>query len=229
MYLALDFPDWQQTEQFLITNQLNEVPVKVGMELFYREGAEVIKRLRDRGHPVFLDIKLHDIPTTIYKAMKNVAKLDVELTNVHSLGGAEMIKAAKAGLLDGGAGHQTKLLAVTILTSMTGVMLREELRIDEPLADTVVHLAELSQSNGADGVVCSPLEVELIKNQVGPKFLTVTPGIRLAKDDMNEQKRIATPAKARALGADAIVIGRSITQADQPKQAYLVAEKEWTV
>ncbi|WP_440895231.1 orotidine-5'-phosphate decarboxylase [Amphibacillus sp. Q70] len=228
IYLALDFNDWQETEQFLDKHQLDRVAVKVGMELFYHEGPDVIKRLRDRGHDIFLDIKLHDIPTTIYKAMKNIAKLDVELTNVHGLGGGEMIRAAKAGLLDGAKNSKPpELLAVTLLTSMQKEVLEQELNIQGSIEDTVTHLAKLAQDNGADGVVCSAHEVRALKAICGRAFLAVTPGIRLLNSDSDDQKRVATPALAKRNGADALVIGRSITLAEDPKQAYIIAKEEW--
>jgi len=230
IYLALDFTNWQETKYFLEKNKLVQVPVKVGMELFYREGPDVIKRLRDRGHEIFLDIKLHDIPTTIYKAMKNIAKLDVALTNVHGLGGGEMIRAAKEGLIDGAKGTRTpELLAVTLLTSIHEEMLETELKINHPIEETVVHLAKLAQTNGADGVVCSAHEVRALKAICGEKFLAVTPGIRLLNSGSDDQKRVATPKIARENGADALVIGRSITLAENPKQAYIMAKEEWEV
>ncbi|MBU5594617.1 orotidine-5'-phosphate decarboxylase [Amphibacillus sp. MSJ-3] len=228
IYLALDFKNWQETELFLVKYQLDQVAVKVGMELFYREGPDVVKRLRDRGHEVFLDIKLHDIPTTIYKAMKNIAKLDVALTNVHGLGGGEMIQAAKAGLLDGANGSNIPdLLAVTLLTSIQEEVLKQELKIQSSVEETVVHLAKLAQDNGADGVVCSAHEVKALKAVCGDQFLAVTPGIRLLNSHSNDQKRVATPSLAKRNGADALVIGRSITLADHPKKAYLTAKEEW--
>lgn len=228
LYLALDFSNWQETEQFLVKHQLDQVAVKVGMELFYREGPDVVKRLRDRGHEIFLDIKPHDIPTTIYKAMQNIAKLDVALTNVHGLGGGEMIRAAKAGLLDGARGSNVPdLLAVTLLTSIQEEGLKQELKIQSSIEETVVHLAKLAQDNGADGVVCSAHEVKALKAVCGRGFLAVTPGIRLLNSDSDDQKRVATPSLAKGNGADALVIGRSITLAEDPKQAYLIAKEEW--
>ncbi len=228
IYIALDFPDWHETEQFLSRHRFTQAPVKVGMELFYREGPDVIKRLNDRGHAVFLDLKLHDIPTTIYKAMKNIAKLNVVLTNVHGLGGSEMVKAAKQGLLDGTEGQQTpKLLAVTLLTSIDQTVVNHELQIPNTLENIVVDLAKLAQNNGADGVVCSAHEAPKLKAACGQSFLAVTPGIRLTDTASNDQKRVATPAFAKEKGADALVIGRSITAANDPKANYLAALKEW--
>ncbi|SEN61732.1 orotidine-5'-phosphate decarboxylase [Amphibacillus marinus] len=226
MYLALDFHSWEEADRFLTVNQLTDIPVKVGMELFYREGVNVVKRLRDRGQHVFLDLKLHDIPTTVYKAMKQIARLDVDYVNVHAFGGREMIKAAKQGLVEQQS-RETKLLAVTILTTMDESSLSDQLTITTGLQDTVVQLSKLAQSGGADGVVCSAHEVGQLKAACGDDFLTMTPGIRLDTSAHDDQKRVATPAHARSLGADAIVIGRSITKAAQPRNAYQDALKEW--
>lgn len=225
IYLALDFPDWKEAEQFLTTNELSGVPVKVGMELFYREGAALIEKLKENNHPIFLDLKLFDIPTTVHKAMKNLAKFDVDIVNVHALGGSKMIAAAKEGLLQGGAVN-TKLIAVTVLTSMDNETIKKELFIENDLQEQVVHLAELTKNSGAEGVVCSVHEVESIKAACGPDFLTVTPGIRLADSNADDQVRVATPAAAKEKGADVLVIGRSITKAENPKAAYEKALKE---
>jgi orotidine-5'-phosphate decarboxylase len=227
IYLALDFPSWKETQQFLETNQLQGAPVKVGMELFYKEGPTVIKELKKHNHPIFLDLKLHDIPTTVRKAMANIAKLGVDIVNVHALGGSDMIAAAKQGLIEGSNdGKVPQLIAVTILTSMTEHILQQELKIADKLDDTAVRLAKLAQDNGADGVVCSALESGNIKQACGESFLTVTPGIRLANTDQDDQKRIATPSVAKKNGADILVIGRSITKADNPHQAYYRALEE---
>lgn len=226
IYLALDFPTWQEAETFLDKNKLSGVPVKVGMELFYREGNFVVEQLKRRNHPIFLDLKLHDIPTTVERAMRNIAKLEVDFVNVHAFGGSEMMRRAKEGLLAGGS-HRTKLLAVTILTSFDEETMQRELHIQAPLEEQVVHLASLANDNGADGVVCSVHEVERIKAVCGEKFLTMTPGIRLSDSEEDDQKRIATPTIARKLGTDYIVIGRSITRAENPLRAYERALEEW--
>src|SRR5699024_4644752 len=225
-YLALDFPTWQEAKRFLEEHQLKGVPVKVGMELFYREGPTVIENLKENNHPVFLDLKLHDIPTTVKRAMKNIARLQVDVVNVHALGGGKMIEYAKEGLLAGGV-DQTKLLAVTVLTSHDQETINNELRIEGDLKQNVKHLADMSRKHGADGVVCSVNEVKLIKQTCGQAFLTVTPGIRLENTSVGDQKRIATPRLARESGADQIVIGRSVTQAKDPKKAYEQVIKEW--
>lgn len=227
IYLALDFPDYQTAHQFLVKNDLHEVPVKVGMELFYREGPDIIKKLRDQGHDIFLDLKCHDIPTTIYKTMRNIAQLDIQMINVHALGSSEMIRRAKEGLIEGAKAEVPHLIAVTILTSMNDTVLKHELKINEKVAETVLHLATLSKGAGADGVVCSAHEVPVIKSALGSEFLTVTPGIRLAESDHNDQLRVATPGLAKTNGSDYIVIGRSITESIDPKNSYLKALEEW--
>lgn len=228
VFLALDFPTWKQASGFLEDNDLAGVPVKVGMELFYREGIHVIEQLKLRNHPIFLDLKLHDIPTTVMRAMRNLADLEVDYVNVHALGGGEMIKRAKEGLQTGSqSAHETKLLAVTILTSMDDQALHDDLTLRGSVQDNVLHFAQLASSSGADGVVCSVHESQAIKQVTNENFETVTPGIRLAVDDADDQKRVATPAYAKESGVNAIVIGRSITQATTPKRAYENALKEW--
>jgi len=228
IFLALDFPTWEEAGTFLEKNELESVPVKVGMELFYREGIHVIEQLKLRNHPIFLDLKLHDIPTTVMRAMRNLAALEVDYVNVHALGGSEMIKRAKEGLQASSASnHKTKLLAVTILTSMDETTLHEDLTLSGSVNDNVLHFAQVAASSGADGVVCSVHEAAAIKEATRPNFETVTPGIRLAADAADDQKRVATPAYAKGEGVDAIVIGRSITKAKKPKEAYEQALGEW--
>src|SRR5690625_2213288 len=320
MYVALDFPSWEKTETFISKHDIQGVPVKVGMELFYREGPDVIKRLKENQHPIFLDLKLHDIPTTVFRAMRNIAELEIDLVNVHALGGMEMMKQAKAGLhagahsdhetkliavtiltsfdkktmnqelllpgeladqavhlakrseehtselqsyttlfrsniaeleidlvnvhalggmemmkqakagLHAGAhsDHETKLIAVTILTSFDKKTMNQELLLPGELADQAVHLAKLAKQSEVDGVVCSVHEAEVIKAMCGQDFITVTPGIRLDASGRNDQKRVATPHYAREHHADRIVIGRSITQSEDPREAYERAIKEWS-
>lgn len=227
IYLALDFPTGEEALHFLDRHSLSEVPVKVGMELFYREGPSVIHQLKEKNHPIFLDLKLHDIPNTVKNAMRNLAGLDVDILNVHALGGAKMIEAAKDGLLQGAQNTVPKLIAVTMLTSMNEETVRSDLKQPMELAAYALHLAELSKAAGADGVVCSPLEAASIKEACGADFLTVTPGIRLAGSDQNDQHRIATPAGARRMQADYLVIGRSVTAAANPKQVYEQVIEEW--
>ncbi|MEI3606699.1 orotidine-5'-phosphate decarboxylase [Pseudogracilibacillus sp. SE30717A] len=228
IFLALDFPNWEQTRQFLDENNLHGIPVKVGMELFYKEGVSVIENLKDRDHAIFLDLKLHDIPTTVMRAMKNLAALEVDYVNLHALGGGQMIQKAKEGLQSKSASsHHTKLLAVTILTSTDEQRMNKDLRLKGTVEENVVHFAKLANDNGADGVVCSVHEVKKIKQSCNESFLTMTPGIRLRESTSDDQKRIATPAFAKAQGTDAIVIGRSITKSQNPKNAYAQAVEEW--
>ncbi|WLV25705.1 orotidine-5'-phosphate decarboxylase [Aciduricibacillus chroicocephali] len=228
MYLALDLPNWEEAGKFLDDNKLHGVPVKVGMEMFYREGISVIEKLKENNHPIFLDLKLHDIPTTVMRAMKNLARLDVDMVTIHALGGGEMIAGAKEGLIAGSrSGKETKLVAVTLLTSMDQNALNNEVGIQGEMTEQVIRLASVAKDNGADGVVCSVHEAKQVKDQCGPEFLTVTPGIRLVKSQQDDQKRVATPKFARENGSDIIVIGRSITQAENPVRAYQQALGGW--
>lgn len=226
-FLALDFRTAKEARDFIQTNDLAGVPVKVGMELFYREGREMIEWLKENGHPIFLDLKLHDIPTTVEKAMYNLAALGVDIVNVHAAGGSKMIEAAKRGLMAGAKKSVPQLIAVTVLTSMDQHTLETELYIQQPVEEAVKRLALLTKDSGADGVVCSAHEVPLIKETCGDSFLTVTPGIRLTDSSQDDQQRVATPQRARQLGADYLVIGRSITQSDNPKESYERVIKEW--
>lgn len=225
IYLALDFPTWNEAGQFLNEHDLHGIPVKVGMELFYREGISVIEKLKENNHPIFLDLKLHDIPTTVMRAMRNLAKLEVDIVNVHALGGSDMIKRAKEGLSS--SAHVTKLLAVTILTSMDEATMNRDLRLPGTVDENVLHLAQIAESSGADGVVCSVHEAKAIKETCSSEFMTMTPGIRLQDSNDDDQKRVATPQFARENGSTSLVIGRSITNATNPKQAYERALKEW--
>lgn len=227
LYLALDFPTWEDSNRFIQMNQLKGVPVKVGMELFYREGIHVIEKLKENNHPIFLDLKLYDIPTTVMRAMRNLASLEVDIVNVHALGGREMIQKAKEGLQSTSNRHDTKLLAVTILTSMDELTIQEEVGLQHSINDNVIRLAKLAQNSGADGVVCSVHEASHIVKHCHADFLTVTPGIRLQETADDDQKRVATPAIAKSMGASSIVIGRSITNAHNPLDAYKRAIKEW--
>lgn len=223
IYVALDFPTWADTERFLRENDLAGVPVKVGMELFYREGPAIIEKLQADNHPIFLDLKLHDIPNTVHQAMKNIAPLNVDLVTTHAIGGKEMIYQAKQGL----AGSSTKLMAVTILTSMDNDVLDQELGLQGNIEENVIRFASLAKEAGADGVVSSVHEVPVIKKHCGKDFLSIAPGIRLADSSQDDQKRVATPGKAKALGSDFLVVGRSITKAENPRKAYEQVLKEW--
>ncbi|WP_040979993.1 orotidine-5'-phosphate decarboxylase [Oceanobacillus jeddahense] len=223
VFVALDFPTWTDTERFLKGNNLAGVPVKVGMELFYREGPAIIEKLQADNHPIFLDLKLHDIPNTVHQAMKNIAALNVDMVTTHAIGGKEMIYQAKQGL----GGSSTKLMAVTILTSMDNTVLEQELGLPGDVEDNVIRFASLAKEAGADGVVSSVHEVPVIKEHCGKDFLSITPGIRLADSSQDDQKRVATPQKAKELGSDFLVVGRSITKANNPRKAYEQVMKEW--
>lgn len=219
--IALDFQTKEEVENFLDQFQDEKLYVKVGMELFYGEGIEMIKAIKERGHKIFLDLKLHDIPNTVKSAMKQLAKLDVDMINVHASGSVAMMKAAIDGLNEGKTGEKRPLcIAVTCLTSLDQEVLDNELLIHEPLEDVVLKWAENAKEAGLDGVVCSPLESKIIHDQLGMDFLTVTPGIRLASDSVNDQKRVTTPAMAKELTSSYIVVGRTITRAKNPVETY---------
>lgn len=229
VYLALDFPDGETAKNFIRANELQGVPVKIGMELFYREGPAIIEHFKNEGHRIFLDLKLHDIPNTVNRAMTNLASLQIDIVNVHATGGAEMITAAKEGLLSGAVeDKQPYLIAVTVLTSFAEEVLQKQLKIDHPLQNYATHLAKMSKDSGADGVVCSVHEANHIKNTCGESFLTITPGIRLKNSAANDQQRIATPKFAKQNGSSIIVVGRTITQAKNPRLAYDQVIEEWT-
>ena len=213
--IACDFKDKADTLAFLDKFQEEKPFVKIGMELFYGEGPDIVRAIKGRGHKIFLDLKLHDIPNTVHKAMKNLARLGVDMTNVHAAGTIDMMRAAKEGL-----GEDALLIAVTQLTSTTEERMQRELLIGAPIADTVAHYARNAKEAGLRGVVCSPLEASLVKEACGRDFITVTPGIRFADGDVGDQKRIMTPALARETGTEFIVVGRPITQADDVVAAY---------
>lgn len=223
--IACDFSESGELFDFLDSLGSERPYIKIGMELFYKEGPEIVRILSARGFKIFLDLKLHDIPNTVYKAMRNVASLGVDITNVHAAGGIEMMKMAKKGLLEGApSGKIPKLIAVTQLTSTDDEMLKNELLINETMANTVKHYAENAKAAGLDGVVCSPLEAPIIK-ELG--LMSVTPGIRLASDSKGDQKRVTTPQMARELGSDYIVVGRTITAASNPREAYLEVKRQF--
>ena len=192
--------------------------IKIGMELFYKEGPDFVRELVDEGYKIFLDLKLNDIPNTVKKAMKNIASLNVSMTNVHSLGGIEMMSAAKEGLEDGSRGASPLLIAVTLLTSIDQKVQEQELGISGELANNVKRLAQNTKLAGLDGVVCSPWEANMIKN-LG--LISVTPGIRFANSDVGDQKRVATPEFAKENGSTYIVVGRPITASQNPVNSYL--------
>ncbi len=193
--------------------------VKIGMELFYAEGPQMVREIKSRGHRIFLDLKLHDIPNTVGRAMAVLSRLDVDMVNLHASGASAMMRAALEGLTRPD-GTRPILIAVTQLTSTDAATLKNELLIDTPMAETVMAYAKNAADSGLDGVVCSPLEAALVKEQCGESFLTVTPGIRFADSTVGDQKRIMTPEKAGRSGCDYIVVGRPITQAADPVAAY---------
>ena len=217
--VALDFDSKEKTLAFLDRFTEEKPFVKIGMELFYAEGPSIVREIRGRGHKIFLDLKLHDIPNTVKKAMAALSALDVDLVNVHAAGTGAMMSAALAGLTRPD-GTRPLLIAVTQLTSTDQDMLEKELWIEKPMEEVVLHYAEIASIVGLDGVVCSPLEAGSIHERCGKNFLTVTPGVRFADGDVGDQKRVTTPAKAKELGSDYIVVGRPITQAEDPVAAY---------
>lgn len=228
LIVALDFPNREEVSEFLANFKDEKLYVKVGMELFYQEGPDIIRLLQDQGHDIFLDLKLHDIPHTVHHAMRGLAKLGVTMTNVHAAGGNEMMRAALEGLGEGcGSNGRPALIAVTQLTSTSEARMREELLIERPLHDVVLHYAKNAKESGLDGVVCSSLEASLLTQKLGSTFKKVTPGIRMKDEDKADQSRIVTPNDAWKLGATEIVVGRSITRAADPKQAYQKILQHW--
>lgn len=217
--VACDFASKEETIAFL--EKFTDVKpfVKIGMELFYAEGPDIVKQIKKRGHKIFLDLKLHDIPNTVKKAMRSLADLDVDMCNLHAAGGSEMMKAAIEGLTRED-GSRPILIGVTMLTSIDQKMMEEELLIKEDLPETVMKYAENVKNSGLDGVVCSPLEAKIVHERCGKDFVTVTPGIRFAENAKGDQKRVMTPKNAKEIGSDYIVVGRPITASDDPVSAY---------
>ncbi len=225
--IACDFNSQEQLFNFLDKFDGVEKPyLKVGMELFYASGNQIIKEIKRRGHKIFLDLKLHDIPNTVKKSMSVLSALDVDMVNLHAGGGSIMMKGALEGLTRPD-GTRPLLIAVTQLTSTNQELMTNELLIDKPLDEVVMSYALNTKNSGLDGVVCSPLEAGKVKEVCGKEFLTITPGIRLEGDSAGDQKRITTPALARELGSDYIVVGRSITGASDPVKAYRQCVKEF--
>lgn len=220
--IALDFPSKEATLEFLDNFQERKPFVKIGMELFYSEGPAIIKEIKARGHKIFLDLKLHDIPNTVKSAMTSLAKLDVDMVNVHASGTSKMMKAAIEGLEAGTAEGKKRplLIAVTQLTSTSEEIMQEELLIEETLENTVKKYALNTKNSGLDGVVCSPRESTLVHDACGEDFLTITPGIRFSDSAKDDQVRVTTPSDAKKLGSSFIVVGRPITKADDPVAAY---------
>ena len=217
--IALDFPTKSETLAFLNQFQGRKPFVKIGMELFYAEGPDIVREIKARGHRIFLDLKLHDIPNTVKRAMAVLRRLDVDMVNLHAAGASAMMRGALEGLTRPD-GTRPLLIAVTQLTSTDAEALKNELLIDVPMDETVMSYAKNAADCGLDGVVCSPLEAQKVKDHCGPNFLTVTPGIRFADGDVGDQKRIMTPEKAKSAGCDYLVVCRPITQAPDPVAAY---------
>ena len=217
--VACDFSSKEQAFAFLDQFTGRKPFVKIGMELYYAEGPEIVRQLKARGHKIFLDLKLHDIPNTVKKSMSVLRNLDVDITNLHAAGTTAMMKAALEGLTRPD-GTRPLLIAVTQLTSTDQEALERDLMIHEPIAEVVMHYARTARDAGLDGVVCSPLEAGKVHEVCGSTFLTVTPGVRFAGGDLGDQKRVMTPAAAKEIGSDYIVVGRPITAAADPVAAY---------
>ncbi len=217
--IACDFSSAEATLAFLDKFTDRKPFVKIGMELYYAEGPSIVREIKARGHKIFLDLKLHDIPNTVKKAMAVLSHLDVDMCNLHAAGTVDMMKAALEGLTRPD-GTRPLLIAVTQLTSTSEERMRRELLIDAGINDTIVHYARNAREAGLDGVVCSPLEAGMVKEACGSDFVTVTPGVRFADGEVGDQVRVTTPARAKEIGTDYIVVGRPITQADDPVAAY---------
>ena len=217
--VACDFATKKQVFDFLDLFKEEKPFVKIGMELFYAEGPEIVSEIKKRGHKIFLDLKLHDIPNTVKKSMSVLRNLDVDMTNLHASGTIPMMQAALEGLTRED-GTRPILIAVTQLTSTSEEIMKSDLLINEPIDKVVMHYAENAKKAGLDGVVCSPLEAEKVHNTCGKEFITVTPGVRFADGEKGDQVRVMTPAQAKEIGSDYIVVGRPITAADDPVAAY---------
>ena len=217
--IACDFPSAEETFAFLDKFEGKKPFVKIGMELFYAEGPEIVRQIKARGHKIFLDLKLHDIPNTVKKAMRVLSRLDVDMCNLHAAGAAPMMEAALEGLTRDD-GSRPILIAVTQLTSTDQQTMERDLLLKEPIDRVVMHYAKTAANAGLDGVVCSPLEAKKVHETCGDGFLTVTPGVRFSDGDRGDQKRVMTPEEARKIGSDYIVVGRPITAAENPVAAY---------
>lgn len=217
--IALDFPDRITTLKFLDQFQEEKPYVKIGMELYYAEGPQMVREIKARGHKIFLDLKLHDIPNTVSGAVRSIRGLGVDMMNLHAGGGIAMMKAAADALKDTD-GVPPQLIAVTILTSLNQEALENEVWVNRKVEDAVLHYAGNAKIAGLDGVVCSPLEAGKVHERLGADFLTVTPGVRFASNDTGDQQRVTTPKKANELGSDYIVVGRPITKAEDAVMAY---------
>jgi orotidine-5'-phosphate decarboxylase len=217
--VACDFASAEQTFAFLDKFTGRKPFVKIGMELYYAEGPSIVREIKARGHKIFLDLKLHDIPNTVKKVMAVLRNLDVDITNLHAAGATAMMKGALEGLTRED-GTRPLLIAVTQLTSTDQEALEKDILIKEPIDEVVMHYAQTAKNAGLDGIVCSPLEAGKVHNRCGENFLTITPGVRFADGDVGDQKRVMTPAQAKAIGSDYIVVGRPITAAADPVAAY---------
>ncbi len=217
--VACDFSGAKQTFEFLDKFTGRKPFVKIGMELFYAEGPEIVRQIKARGHKIFLDLKLHDIPNTVKKAMSVLSNLDVDITNLHAAGATAMMQGALEGLTRPD-GSRPLLIAVTQLTSTDQETMERDILIKEPIDQVVMHYAKTAKNAGLDGIVCSPLEASKVHDTCGKDFLTITPGVRFADGDVGDQKRVMTPAQAKEIGSDYIVVGRPITAAADPVAAY---------
>ncbi len=217
--VACDFASAEKTYEFLDKFHERKPFVKIGMELFYAEGPQIVREIKKRGHKIFLDLKLHDIPNTVKKSMAVLSNLDVDICNLHAAGTVKMMEAALEGLTRPD-GTRPLLIAVTQLTSTDQESMENDLLIKEPIDKVVMHYAESAKKAGLDGVVCSPLEAEKVHSVCGSDFLTVTPGVRFSDGDIGDQKRVMTPAEAKKIGSDYIVVGRPITAAEDPVESY---------
>jgi len=217
--IACDFDSAEQTFRFLDKFHGKKPFVKIGMELFYAEGPRIVRDIKARGHQIFLDLKLHDIPNTVTKAMRVLSRLDVDMTNLHAAGAGAMMRGAVEGLTRPD-GTRPLLIAVTQLTSTDQQSMEEDLMIHAPIDEVVMHYAKCAEEAGLDGIVCSPLEAGKVHDKCGKNFLTITPGVRFADGDVGDQKRVMTPAQAKEIGSDYIVVGRPITAAADPVAAY---------
>ena len=225
--IACDFDSAEKTFSFLDKFTGRKPFVKIGMELYYAEGPDIVRELKKRGHKIFLDLKLHDIPNTVKKSMAVLSRLDVDICNLHAAGTSAMMKAALEGLTRED-GTRPLLIAVTQLTSTDQESMEKDLLIKEPMEKVVMHYALTAKNAGLDGVVCSPLEASKVHEVCGKEFLTVTPGVRFADGEIGDQKRVMTPAQAKAIGSDYIVVGRPITAAADPVAAYERCLRDFT-
>ncbi len=224
--IACDFDSKEKVLNFLDMFKGKKPFVKIGMELYYAEGPQIVKEIKARGHKIFLDLKLHDIPNTVKKSMAVLSRLDVDMCNLHAAGATSMMKGALEGLTRED-GSRPILIAVTQLTSTDQQTMESDLLIDKPIDQVVMHYAKVAANAGLDGVVCSPLEAQKVHDTCGNNFITVTPGIRFADGEVGDQKRIMTPAEAKKIGSDYIVVGRPITAAADPVAAYERCVKEF--